>query len=320
MAVGTGVDAQFGMVAEVTYGTAVTVTRFLEFQQESIKVALGQYMPMLLGRGQATMRGANVRTYTTGGGGDTVHTLQTVGFGLLLKMCLGAVNTVGAAAPYTHTFTPDTSGLQGISATLQVGRPSINGTVQPFTYAGAKVVKWKLEGKVDDAVVLTVTWDVKSETTATPLASKSYASSGADLIFTDGSATIDSASISIKSFSIECDNGLAVGRRFIGNTKKEPLRNGELAITGNLEYEFEGLTRHTALVAGTLLNSLVLTFATGTDSDGIVATIPQMIYMPGGEPTVGGPDIVAESMPWKATDNDTDDIISLAYITSDATP
>lgn len=319
MGYGTGVDAQFGMVDEVTYGTAVTVTRFLEFQQESLKVALGQYSTLQLGRGN-TVRGANVRTYSMGGGGDSVHTLQTAGFGLLLKHCLGAVSTVGAAAPYTHTFTPSTTGLKGLSATVQVGRPSIDGTVQPFTYAGAKVAKWKLEAKVDDAVVLTVTWDVKSETTATALASKSFAADAIALIFTDGSATLGGSSISIKSFSIEVDNGLATDRRFIGNAKKEPLQSGELAITGNLEYEFEGLTRHTALTAGTLLTDLVLTFANGTDSDGIVATIPQMVYTPGGEPTVGGPDIVAESMPWKATNNDTDAIISVDYVTSDATP
>lgn len=317
--IGTGIDAQFGMVAESVYGTAVTVTRFLEFQQESIKVGLGQYMPLLLGRGN-TVRGANVRTYSTGGGGDTVHTLQTAGFGLLLKHCLGTVATTGAAAPYTHTVTPSTTGLKGLSATVQIGRPAIDGTIEPFTYAGCKVASWKLEGKVDDAVILTVTWDVSTQVTNTALASKSYAADAIPLIFTDGSATINSAAISIKSFSIEGDNGLAVDRRFIGNTKKEPLQAGELAITGNLEYEFEGLTRHGDLTAGTLLDSLVLTFANGTDSDGFVATIPQMVYMPGGEPTVGGPDIVAESMPWKATDNDTDDIISIAYVTSDSLP
>ena len=69
---------------------------------------------------------------------------------------------------------------------------------------------------------------------------RSYAAGAIPLIFVDGAAEIDGTAISIKSFSIEGDNGLIVDRRFIGNTKEEPLRGGELAITGTLEYEFEG--------------------------------------------------------------------------------
>ncbi len=295
------------------------MTRFLEFQDESVKADIGQYVPLLLGRGD-TVRGANVRSWVKGAGGDITYTVQDAGFGLLLKMMLGSVATVGAGDPYTHTFTPDANGLQGIMQTLQIGRPQIDGTVHPFTYAGVKVAKWKLEAAVDAELKLTVTYDGATETTATALASKSYAAGAIPLIFVDGAAEIDGTAISIKSFSIEGDNGLIVDRRFIGNTKEEPLRGGELAITGTLEYEFEGLTRHTALVAGTLLTDLVLTFANGANSHGLVATIAQMFYTPGGEPNVGGPDIVMESMPWKASNDDTNPIISIDYVTADATP
>ena len=117
---GTGLDGQVGFVAETTYGTTVTVTRFLEFEDESVKADIGQYVPLLLGRGD-TVRGANVRSWVKGAGGDITYTVQDAGFGLLLKMMLGSVATVGAGDPYTHTFTPDANGLQGSCRRSRLG-------------------------------------------------------------------------------------------------------------------------------------------------------------------------------------------------------
>ena len=58
MAIGSGLGAQIGFAEESTYGTPVTVTRFLEFNNESVKTELAQVTSMGLGRGRFQRTGA----------------------------------------------------------------------------------------------------------------------------------------------------------------------------------------------------------------------------------------------------------------------
>ena len=319
MARKTGIDAQFGFKTESTVGTFIAPDRFLEMDPsgESIKARTNNYTPMLLGKGAHAMS-ANARSWASGAAGDTKHVVTDAGFGLLFKHILGTSSASGSADPYTYTSVPDTVGFQGLTATVQIGRPDVGGTVEPFSYVGAKVQKAVLECSVGNPLLLTVTWVAQEEDTSQALASKSFAASTVPLIFVDGGGTVNGSAISITSFQITIENGIQDDRRYVGNVAGEHLQTGEQAVTGNLEYEFEGLTRHTALVAGTILNNLVLTFANGANSHGLVATIADFIYLQGGEPNVSGPGIVMESMPWKALDNGSDPLIQLDYVTADA--
>ncbi|HUZ00503.1 MAG TPA: phage tail tube protein [Thermomicrobiaceae bacterium] len=314
---GTGLDSQFGMVDEVTWGTYLAPTRFLEFDSETIKAVPKQILSRGLGRAR-TQRGAQARTFITGAAGDTVHDVMTAGFGLTFKHMLGAVATTGVADPYTHTFTPDTVGLKGLSAVVQIGRPAISGTVEPFSYTGGKITKVKLAAALDAALKATISWDFQTEDTTQLLAAKAYAAGGVPLAFVDGSLTIGGVTQFIKAAELDIETGLDVARRGLGNVKKEQLANNELKISGSFDFELEDLVRHGDLVAGTLVTTVALNFANGTHALNI--TIPQMVYSPGGEPMVAGMGVVQEKMPWQATDDGTDPIITIAYVTSDATP
>jgi hypothetical protein len=315
MALGTGLDAQVGIAKETTWGTNVTPDHFLEFKSTNIKPDIQQYLAgPYLGTGRFPRR---ARQWVQGGGGDLEIDVMSSGAGLLFQLMLGTVATTGTG-PYVHTFTPHTNGLRGISATMQIGVPAVSGTVHPFNFSGGKVLSWAMKTAIGDPLSLTTTWDFdQSFETSTALATASYGD-GDPFIFADGAGTINGAAVNLTSIELDGDNGLTADRRLIGNTKLEPLANAPLMITGTLGFEFENLTREAALVAGTEIDDLILTFTQGADL--LVVTIPKLIYGPDGSPEVGGPDVVSQSLAWTALSNDTDPIITIAYTTTDETP
>lgn len=137
----TGIAAQIGYALESTVGTPVTVTAFVPLVSET----LGQERNRLESAG--IIAGRRVLTSDQWNGGDITvsgsvqHELYNRGLGKIFTAMFGAVATTGAG-PYTHTFTP--GDLTADALTVQVGRPAINGTVYPFTYAGMKIKSWEL--------------------------------------------------------------------------------------------------------------------------------------------------------------------------------
>lgn len=323
MAIGSGLGSQFGFVAEVTYGTAVTVTRFLEIQKESVKNDIAKIYSR--GTKDLLVRSSRSRTYSKGCGGTIDFEVMNKGFGLLFQHCFGtgAAAQVGATDEWDHTFTPDlTNGKFGRMATMQFGRPSVDGTVQPFTYRGCKITEFEFTSELDGPLMLSVTVDAQSETTGTALASASYPSNPQSFIFIDGSLTIDASAASVKSVKIGGKWSLDTDRRFLGavTTKKEPIANGELEIAGELELEFASLTEYAKFVAGTQ-SALVLTWAFGEiASTGepyqLVMTLPVIEYT-GETPNVESSEVLIQKLPFKALYNGTDAAWTLLYSTSD---
>lgn len=306
MAIGSGLSSQLGMVAETVYGTAVTVTRFLEMQEESLKNDIGYHFSR--GTKDLVNRSSRVRAFSKGAAGALKFEVMNKGFGLLFRECFGTgvVAQVGVTTEWTQTFTPDLStGKTGRMATMQVGRPSVDATVHPFTYKGCKVTEFEFSSELDGPLMLDVTVDAQSEATNVALASASYPSDPASFIFIDGALTIDTVATSVKAVKVGGKWSLDTNRRFLGaiTTKKEPIANGELEITGELTLEFESLTEYNKFVAGTL-SALVLTWSFGTITGAatpykIVMTLPKVVYT-GETPTVGSSGVLLLTLPFKA--------------------
>ena len=321
MGIGSGLGAQIGFAEESTYGTPVTVTRFLEFNNESVKTELAQVTSMGLGRGRFQRTGRQ-KTVIKGASGSVEFDLMTKGFGMVLKHCLGGyANTSIAGSERKALITPDANGLAGLSLTTQIGRPSIDGTCRPFTYEGCKVASWELKNAVDDKVVLIVNLDAETVGTATGLATPSYASGAEIFAFSECAATLNGASIAIREFSIKGENGLATDRRRLGNTKGEPIAAAFAKISGTLDFEFEDLARYGQMVAGTEVANLILTFTTPTVISGggpalFKITIPLLVFS-GESPNASGPEIIREPMTFIAIDDGTNPVITLEQRTTD---
>jgi hypothetical protein len=177
MAIGSGLGGQLGMVAEVSYGTFVAPTRFLEFTKESLVlkktgeqsagVAAGRLLPL-------SARRVLTRQEVTG---SIDLEVTNSGMGLLLQALMGTTVTPvqqGATAAYLQTHTlADTFGK---NLTIQKGVPLTSGTVTDKTFLGCKVIAAEFSCEVGG--MLTSSWEIDGRTCdeAQTLASASYPS------------------------------------------------------------------------------------------------------------------------------------------------
>lgn len=280
MAIETALAAQFGFGEESTWGTAVTPNRFLPMVSEAVKQDIARIKSKAIFAGRRTLDTSQVAAGDIKVGGPIHTEFYDHQMGLLLKHMFGGYSISGAG-PYTQTFTPgDMVALKGL--TMQVGRPDVAGTVQPFTWAGCKVAKWDIEASVNNFAMLGLDIVAKSETTATGLASVSYPASINPLTYVQGAITIAGSSVPVRSFKLSGDNNLDDKRRFLGSQLiSEPLESDVRDYTGTAECEFNGLTQYNRFVNFTAA-ALVLTFTSGSNT----LTITTNVEFDGDSPAV----------------------------------
>lgn len=323
MAIPSGLSNQLGIAEQTVYGTYVAPTRFLEYTSESLTVDKQVLRSRSIG--DQFMRQGRTRHYIRGGGGQIEVPFMNKGMGLLLKHALGAVTTthVGATAEYQHVFTPAADGGAGDFLTVQKGLADTGGTVRPFSYIGSKVLSWELVQALDANLMLRLTFDSQTVSTAQSLAVASYPSVLVPLSFIDAVLTVDAVEICAREFSVGGQRALDVNRRCLGNSKREPVANGEYEITGTLNREFEAMAQYDAWIAGTP-GALVCTWEYGEVESGgapfsLIVTLPEVEYT-GDTPQSNGSEIVLQNLPFKALFNGTDPIISVQYNTTDTVP
>lgn len=325
MVIGSGLAGQFGMVAEVTYGTPVVVTRFLEFNNESFKADLAHIESRGIGTGRF-LKPSRHKSYIKGAMGSIEFDVMTKGFGLPLKMALGqdTPTVVSASSEYLHTIIPESGALTGLMFTAQVGRPDVGGTARAFTYEGGKVTDWEIKAELDGYLKLVLGCDFETVQTGTALATASFATGAEPFDFSEGAVTIGGVTVKVRSFSLKGTNALKTDRRYVGNTKAQPIANGEFTVTGSLAFELEDLTRYAALVAGTEAADLVITFTSptaipsGVGAFKIIISLKAFFYTDG-MPNIGGPDVIPEVLQFKALDNGTNPVVQILYSTTDTT-
>ena len=309
MTTGTGLSAQVGIAEELTYGTYVEPDTFFEFISESMVPANPAINSEALGSG--VFRSRAPRHHVTGASGDLTLDVVNLGWELFIKHALGALATsqpddVAEPNHYKHSGTPGS--LRGKSLTLQVGRPSTDATIQPFSYLGGKITAWSIAAELDAIATLTATMDFKTEDTSETLATASYPADMRSFTFLDGSLSMDGDTVGVvNSIELNGTNPMNTNRRGLGGEKLEPLVNARRLVTGTFTSEFEDMLAHQAWIAGAEQANLLLTFAlAGTEIDTgeenpfkLVIDIPRLYYT-GDAPQVGGPDIVSQNKPFEA--------------------
>ena len=316
MAIGSGLAAQFGIKEEATFGTPVTVDEFTYINSESIKAEVGKIESAFLGN--LVMRTSQVKTYTSGATGDIEFPFFNKGMGILMDQALGSTASaqVGGTAEYTHTFTPDlTAGKFGKMATVQLGRPSVDGTVQPFTYEGGKITAFTIAMEAQGLLTLKTTWAFEDEKTVTALASPSYATGLEMFDWSDATVSLGGSAVFVRSFSVTCEWAYDLDRRGLSQTlRKEPIANGMMAVTGEMEGEFVSLTQYQAFIAGTQSELIFTvtgsTIPTAANPYKVVITCSD-VELTGDTPNIGGPEILTQPLPFRALYDGTNPIIKV---------
>lgn len=314
MPTGSGISGQLMLAEESTWGTAVTVTRAYELLSESIDYELARVESEGIRSGQRVIRSDDWTTGTRRVSGSVELELTTKNMALLFKHAMGSVVTSGAG-PYTHTCTP--GDLTGKGLTIQVGRPSSDGTVQPFTFNGAKVSGWELGFGLDETTRLTLNVVGKDQSTGTSLAVASYTASNDLLAFTHGAITVADSAIKVKSGSVKGENPMNTDRIFLGeSTVNEPIENGRRDYTFDFTAEFESLAALNRVVNGTEA-AVSLSFTRSGSS----VTVTGNVRFDKGMPSLGGFEMLEQPLSGRFVATGADSTaITVAVVSTEAAP
>ena len=251
-------DFQCGFGDETVYGTAPAMSRFFEYDKESIHATAGRTEgdPLRVGSGYA--RSDRFTPYIEGAAGSLDMAVTTKGFGFFLKHMLGTVTTTGPAEVVAYTHTGTEGSLLGRSLSMQLNRPfNPSGTNQPFLYRGGKITDWTLSNSVDGNLLLSLGLDFMQVDTATALATATYPTGMDNFTWAGGAITVGGTAFDLTEFSLKNTSGLAVDRRQIrANTdKKEPTasrREGSFS----LKADFDTMAQRNRVVASTRAGAL----------------------------------------------------------------
>lgn len=333
-------NTQLGVKDESTYGSAVTPDIFFEYESESIAPEAERYESASLRTTTRALRDDRFFPYVKGYTGSVSLPVLTKSFGFWLdKLTGGTVSTAGPTdSTYTHTF--NVGSLCDLGFTLQVNRPigACGDTNQAFTYAGGKVTQWTLSQEQGGVLMLEADMVFQSGTTATALASASYASGMEFVPWSSSSLTINALSVPVKNWSVQCNNNLDVDRMFIdgSSARAQPYENGMREITFSCTADFNAIVDNTPSGAAGLYNRVVSSTVAGSLAPVVITcngpTVLGASAYPGltitmsavrfdeASNNVSGAEIIESSISGKALTPSSGQLCQLAYRTADATP
>ena len=329
MAIRSALAAQLGLAESSTFGTYQTPTRFLEFLEESLEYQIERVESAGL---RANNRVLRTDRYAPGQkrveGSITVEP-ATKGYGLILKHALGSssISTPsGATLARLHAHT--LGDIYGTSLTVQVGRPDTSGTVQPFSFLGCRVDSINFTSSVDEILQSEVSLVGQDMTTSQSLATATYPTTGSaasyeQFYWTQGVVTIGGSSVAVVTdFELEVNNNLKSDRYFLGGaTMSEPIIAGMTEITGTITMEFLNLTAYQRFTANTqaAINAkwTAATAIEGSTYPYFEIDISKARFDTGGDPQVGGPDVLTQEIPFKVLNDGTNQPVTINYLTSD---
>lgn len=207
MAVGAGLSASLGIATESTVGTPVVVTRFIEFDSESVSLKKNMVQGAGLRGGGLVARAS--RRVNTGRsvGGDLNFSVVTNGFGLVLQHMMGSFSTTATSiGGGLYQQVHNTGTLQGKSFTTQIVRPDTTGvlTQNAFTYPGCKITDWEVGVAQNAQVKAKLTIDALDE--ATP--SNGFAATTLSSAVTQGGTSITTATAVPAGAYVVLDSGV----------------------------------------------------------------------------------------------------------------
>lgn len=331
MAIRSAIAAQLGLAESSTFGTYQTPTRFLEFIEESLEYQIERVESPGLRANNRVLRTDRYAPGQKRVEGSVTLEPATKGFGMILKHALGSASIStpsGATNARLHAHT--LGDIYGTSLTVQVGRPDTSGTVQPFSFLGCRVDSINFTSSVDEILQSEVSLVGQDMTTSQSLATATYPTTGSaaayeQFYWTQGVISVGGSSVAvITDFEMEINNSLKSDRYFLGGaTMSEPIIAGMTEITGTITMEFLNLTAYQRFTANTqaAINAK-WTAATAIESTTfpyLEIDIPKARFDSGGDPQVGGPDVLTQEIPFKVLNDGTNQPVTINYLTSDTT-
>lgn len=331
MALVSGLAASVGFKDETVFGTYVAPTKFIEFNDESLKLEQDFHESAGLKAGVIFPRIARATSKRRMVTGDLTFEAADRGLGLLYAQIFGNTPTpvqIGVTGAYRSIF--NFGDQRGKSLSMQVLRPRTDNTTPvPYSYTGCKVTGFEFSCSDNEAATWKLSVDGRTESTQTSTAPTYVAGTGVFLHadsnqfqvnLNSGAPTLVSSQITlatpedvapiVRSVSIKGGIGMANERFGLGNSglKSEQLENafGDIMV----ELEMEHSTAQTAVqwyAAFVAANNVSMTLrfqrsdAGGSNPFELKFAFPALRILDA-NPAVNGPDLVSQKVTLKAHD------------------
>jgi hypothetical protein len=308
------VNSQFGFKKETTWGTAVTVDKFFEYDNESFAGTSEYYDGVGLRADTTFAPSSRTKKLKRTAGGDMSMSMPYKNLGAILdQMVTGTVTPVVVnGTGFKSTFNVGLGAAPTKSATIQVNKPRVDSTDVAFTYPGSTITAAGFAFATGSVPTLNTSWMAKDETTPTTtppgaaLASASYPAN--DNIWTELEITVSVNSVTatgVRSVNLNWQIPREPLRVLDGSsTYGQPIVNGRAGIEGTIDayWDAAAVAYYDLFRAGTFV-PIVVTVASTTAISGSTA-FPTMVYtmtncqLRGTSPTVSGPDLIGLSIPF----------------------
>src|SRR5215831_16370917 len=163
---------QLGMKAEVTYGTRIAPSRFMEYTAEAVNRVLPRIASAGHRPGDEAVRYDHWINGRTGAAGTFNVEVANKGMGILWDLGLGSTASVADGAGYHYTT--KLGEQAGKSMTVQLGRGDTGGAgaaaIDAFDYTGCKVTGLAFTQPIEQFLSVQVTIDAQREDTSQALA------------------------------------------------------------------------------------------------------------------------------------------------------
>lgn len=332
MPAASGLGSQWGIAKETTFGTAVTPTKFYEFDSANMALEQNYQDGVGLKANRSFQPSGQMRLTTRSAAGTVPMDVPTKLFGSILDLMHGATPTVTqqAATPaYLQTHPVGTT-IPSKTATMQVNKPLTTATDHAVTYPGSVLLSASFSCEADGKLKVSLGWWSQDERTLTTtpaglaLATASYATGVTSWIGTDSGTVLTMAGSTVaiaKSWSLNWTQPYRVDRAYLGSggLMAKPIPNGLTQMSGSVQVEWAATTHYDQFRAGTPI-AVVANFEGAI----IASTYKERIQFTasaaqprGSSPAVDGPDLLDMEVPFTCGDNGTDAPLTVLYQSTD---
>ncbi len=264
-------DHQVGIIPEVTYGTALTPTTFLELDMGATKhkwdPKVIQGSGMQVGDGGVDRASRSVAVIGQGSG-ELALDYQTRGMGRLLDSFFATgVSTLVSGSTYQQLFHSGLTGSLLPPRTMELGivRADAAGTVDAYRYAGVTFPKLTIGCDTGDICKFVGEFDAKSQARNTSPATASYPVLATPFHYGEASITVGGSVVlptttvlasggtavtNARNFSFELDNQADVDDWALGGFRNQP-RVAKRVMTLGIEARYDDAVYDDLLVAHT---------------------------------------------------------------------
>lgn len=328
MAIGSGLGSSIGIAPEVTYGTYVAPTKWIEGTCQ-LNRQLSVYQGGGMAAGQTVYRGSRRKVASERVEGTLDVGVQANNMGRLLNGLMGGTvtPTLESGATNARKQTHVLADPLGKMYTIQAGVPQTTGVVVPYSFTGAQITSGEFSCETGGGLMSKFNISAKQATTAQTLATPSYVNSN-DFHFAIASLKLGTFGAEaqvdgVKSVTLSIERPKHEGGPYMGGGgfRSQGIENDWCKISGSITVDFVNRVDFADRFVSDASTSLVWEFVgpiiEGAHRETIRFKVP-MIFFDGDLPTASGPAVVSTQYKFTGLFDGTNPAATIEYISTDA--